>query len=98
MSSKQELNRGSVGQAQGPRCEAEASGQRQRHRLSLGGERAANNALWTISNNHVIHDARIRDFAEKRREEGDSREDTLRVLKRYIAREIVALIRAALRL
>ncbi len=74
-----------------------SSGQRQRHRLSRGGDRAANNALWTIANNRMIHDARTRDFAEKRRQQGDSRKDTLRVLKRYIARETFALIRAALR-
>jgi len=72
------------------------SGQRQRHRLSRGGDHAANNALWTIANNRLIHDARTRDFAEKRRQQGDSRKDTLRVLKHYIARETFALIRAAL--
>jgi len=73
-----------------------SSGQRQRHRLSRGGDHAANNALWTIANNRLIHDARTRDFAEKRRQQGDSRKDTLRVLKHYIARETFALIRAAL--
>lgn len=74
-----------------------SSGQRQRHRLNRGGDRAANNALWTIANNRMIHDARTRAFAEKRRQQGDSRNDTLRVLKRYIARETFSLIRAALR-
>ena len=74
-----------------------SSGQRQRHRLSRGGDRAANNALWTIANNRMIHDARTREFAERRRQLGDSRKDTLRVLKRYIARETFAIIRTALR-
>ncbi|WP_281388972.1 transposase [Kribbella qitaiheensis] len=32
-----------------------SSGQRQRHRLNRGGDRAANNALWTIANNRMIH-------------------------------------------
>jgi transposase len=64
-----------------------SSGQRQRHRLNRGGDRAANNALWTIANNRMIHDARTREFAQRRRQLGDSRNDTLRVLKRYIARE-----------
>jgi transposase len=73
-----------------------SSGQRHRHRLSRGGDRAANNALWTIANNRMIHDARTREFAEKRRGTGDSRKDTLRVLKRYIARETFAIIRTAL--
>lgn len=74
-----------------------SSGQRQRHRLSRGGDRAANNALWTIANNRMIHDKRTQEFAAKRREQGDSRKDTLRVLKRYIARETFAIIRDALR-
>jgi transposase len=74
-----------------------SSGQRHRHRLSRGGDRAANSALWTIANNRMIHDQRTREFADRRREQGDSRKDTLRVLKRYIARETFAIIRAALR-
>ncbi len=74
-----------------------SSGQRQRHRLSRGGDRQANNALWTIANNRMIHDERTRAFADRRRQQGDSRKDTLRVLKRYIARETFTIIRAALR-
>lgn len=74
-----------------------SSGQTHRHRLSRGGDRAANNALWTIANNRMIHDARTRDFTERRRSTGDSRNDTLRVLKRYIARETFTIIRDALR-
>lgn len=73
-----------------------SSGQTHRHRLSRGGDRAANNALWTIANNRMIHDPRTREFAARRKTTGDSRNDTLRVLKRYIARETFALIRAAL--
>ena len=74
-----------------------SSGQTNRHRLSRGGDRAANNALWTIGNNRMIHDPRTRDFAARRKTTGDSRNDTLRVLERYIARETFALIRDALR-
>lgn len=74
-----------------------SSGQTHRHRLSRGGDRAANNALWTIANNRMIHDTRTRDFAARRKTTGDSRNDTLRVLKRYVARETFALIRDALR-
>ena len=73
-----------------------SSGQTHRHRLSRGGDRAANNALWTIANNRMIHDPRTRDFAARRKTTGDSRNDTLRVLKRYIARETFSLIRDAL--
>jgi hypothetical protein len=44
----------------------------------------------------MIHDARTREFAARRKTTGDNRNDTLRVLKRYIARETFALIRDAL--
>ena len=44
----------------------------------------------------MIHDSRTRDFAARRKTTGDSRNDTLRVLKRYVARETFALIRDAL--
>ena len=44
----------------------------------------------------MIHSPRTRDFADKRHQQGDSRKDTLRVLKRYIARETFSIIRAAL--
>lgn len=74
-----------------------SSGQTHRHRLSRGGDRAANNALWTIANNRMIHDQRTIGFATRRQATGDSRNDTLRVLKRYIARETFAIIRDALR-
>ncbi len=73
-----------------------SSGQTHRHRLSRGGDRAANNALWTIANNRLIHDNRTREYAARRKTTGDSRNDTLRVLKRYIARETFTLIRDAL--
>lgn len=73
-----------------------SSGQTHRHRLSRGDDRAANNALWTIANNRMIHDARTREFATRRKTTGDSRNDTLRVPKRYIARETFTLIRDAL--
>lgn len=74
-----------------------SSGQTHRHRLSRGGDRNANNALWTIANNRMIHDPTTREFAARRKSTGDSRNDTLRVLKRYIARETFSIIRAALR-
>ncbi len=44
----------------------------------------------------MIHDERTREFADRRRQSGDSRKDTLRVLKRYIARETFNIIRTAL--
>jgi hypothetical protein len=72
-----------------------SSGLRQRHRLNRGGDRDANNALWTIANNRLIHDPRRRAYADKRTAQGDTRKDTLRMLKRYIAREVFGLITTA---
>lgn len=50
-----------------------------------------------IANNRIIHDQRTRYFAERRRGQGDSRKDTLRVFKRYIAPDTFTIICAALR-
>ncbi|MDP9411293.1 MAG: transposase, partial [Actinomycetota bacterium] len=72
-----------------------SSGQTERHRLNRGGDRTANNALWTIAHVRLVHDPRTRAYSQKRRARGDSRKDILRVLKRYIAREVFTIIMAA---
>ena len=70
-----------------------SSGQHRRHRLNRGGDRAANRALWTIAHVRLVHDPRTQAFAERRRTQaGDTRKETLRVLMRYIAREVHALL------
>lgn len=73
-----------------------SSGKTQRHRLNLGGDRAANSALWTIANNRLMHDTRTRDYAARRTTAGSSRKEVLRQLKRYIARQVFPEIRHAL--
>jgi transposase len=73
-----------------------SSGQTIRHRLNRGGDRRANNALWTIAHVRLTHDQRTRDYAAKRQAGGDSRKGILRMLKRYIAREVFAIIIAAI--
>lgn len=73
-----------------------SSGKTQRHRLNLGGDRAANSALWTIANNRLMHDARTREYAARRTATGSSRKEILRLLKRYIVRQVFAEIRRAL--
>jgi transposase len=73
-----------------------SSGKTQRHRLNRGGDRAANSALWTIATNRLIHDPRTRTYAERRTATGSSRKEILRLLKRYIAREVFTEIRCAL--
>lgn len=73
-----------------------SSGKTERHRLNRGGDRAANSALWTIANNRLMHDPRTRDYAARRTARGSSRKEILRLLKRYIVRQIFAEIRRAL--
>jgi transposase len=75
-----------------------SSGKTQRHRLNRGGDRAANSALWTIANNRLIHDSRTREYAARRTTAGSSRKEILRLLKRYIVRQIFTEIRHALTL
>jgi transposase len=73
-----------------------SSGKTVRHRLNRGGDRAANNALWTIAFVRLIHDPRTRTYAAKRTAQGSSRKEILRCLKRTIARELYPLILEAL--
>ena len=74
-----------------------SSGKTRRHRLNRGGDRAANNALWVIAHVRTISDARTRVFVAKRTATGNSRREIMRMLQRYIARELYPLIIDALR-
>jgi transposase len=59
-----------------------------RYRLNRGGDRQANSALWTIVITRMSSDPRTRDYVTRRLEEGRSRADVIRILKRYVAREV----------
>lgn len=65
-----------------------SSGQTTRHRLSRGGDRAANNALHRIALVRWSHDPRTRDYVARQLAAGRSKKDILRLLKRAIAREM----------
>lgn len=67
-----------------------------RHRLNRGGDRQANNALWTIALIRMRSDPRTRTYVERRQAEGQSRKEVMRCLKRYLARELYPLILADL--
>jgi transposase len=69
-----------------------SSGKTQRHRLNRGGDRQANRALYTVALTRMRWDQRTRDYLTKRTTEGKTRRETIRCLKRYIAREIYQLI------
>jgi transposase len=59
-----------------------------RHRLSRGGDRAANSALYIVAIVRIRHHQPTRDYVQRRTAEGLSKREIIRCLKRYIAREI----------
>ena len=71
-----------------------SSGQTVRHRLNRGGDRQANNALWTIVITRMACDQRTRRYVERRTSEGKSKKEIIRCLKRYVAREVYHDVRA----
>jgi transposase len=65
-----------------------SSGKTHRHRLNRGGDRGANNALYTVALSRMRCDRRTRDYLTRRLAEGLSKPEAIRCLKRYLAREI----------
>jgi transposase len=65
-----------------------SSGQTRRHRLSRGGDRQANRALYTIALTRLSTCPRTRAYAARRTSEGLAKKEIIRCLKRYIAREL----------
>lgn len=75
-----------------------SSGKTNRHRLSRGGDRSANNALWRIVIVRLSHDAKTRSYAARRTKEGLSKREIIRCLKRYVAREVYSYLQEVDRL
>ncbi len=69
-----------------------SSGRTVRHRLNRGGDRQANNALWRIAMVRLRHDERTIAYAQRRTAQGKTSRETIRCLKRHIAREIHRLL------
>jgi transposase len=65
-----------------------SSGKTTRHRLNPGGNRQANHALWRIVFTRMSHDERTRKYVARRVAEGKTIREVMRVLKRYVAREL----------
>lgn len=65
-----------------------SSGKTSRHRLSRGGDRQANCALHHIVLVRMNFDQKTKAYVTKRTEEGKSKREIMRCLKRYVAREI----------
>jgi transposase len=57
-------------------------------RLHKGGDRQANSALWRIVMVRIAHDPETTHYFERRVKEGRTKRDVIRILKRYVAREV----------
>lgn len=69
-----------------------SSGLTVRTRLNRGGDRSANQALWRIVMVRMVHDPRTRSYVERRTQEGRSKREIIRSLKRYVARQLYPLL------
>ncbi|TFB58981.1 IS110 family transposase [Cryobacterium sp. Hz7] len=65
-----------------------SSGKTSRHRLSRGGDRAANAAIHHVVVSRLATDSRTRDYAARRTAQGKTKKEIMRCLKRYVAREL----------
>jgi transposase len=72
-----------------------SSGKVTRHRLNPGGNREANHALWRIVITRMSSHAPTRAYVERRSEQGLSKKEIIRCLKRYVAREVYRHLRTA---
>ena len=72
-----------------------SSGKTSRHRLSRGGDRIANRALWRIVLTRMRTDDRTRDYLARRQAEGKSKREVVRCLKRYVAREVYRVLQSS---
>jgi transposase len=71
-----------------------SSGKTTRHRLNPGGDRQANHALWRIVITRMSSHPATRAYVERRSNEGLSKKEIMRCLKRYVAREVYPHLRA----
>ncbi len=65
-----------------------SSGKITRHRLNPGGDRQASHALWRIVITRMSSHPPTRRYVQRRSEEGKSKKEIIRCLKRYVAREV----------
>jgi transposase len=69
-----------------------SSGKTTRHRLSRGGDRAANNALFRIALVRMSHHQPTTSYVQRQQALGHTRMEILRKLKRAVAREVFKLL------
>jgi transposase len=69
-----------------------SSGKTRRHRLNRGGDRQANAALHRIVVARLRHHQPPKDYLARRIRQGKSKKEAIRCLKRYLAREVFAVL------
>src|SRR6266511_661579 len=67
-----------------------SSGKTTRHRLNRGGDRQANAALHRIVLVRLCYPQQTKDYMARRLKQGKSKQEIIRCLKRYVAREVFA--------
>lgn len=73
-----------------------SSGKTKRHRLHRGGDRQANNALYTIAMVRMQHHPETKAYVLRRTAEGKTRREVRRCLMRHLARRLYPLLLADL--
>jgi transposase len=71
-----------------------SSGKVTRHRLNRGGDRQANAALYRVVMTRLRWHQATKDYMQRRTAEGKSKKEIIRCLKRYVAREVYAVLTA----
>src|ERR1039457_1811736 len=74
--------------ANGTAPQPASSGKTVRHRLSRGGDRQINTAIYTIALSRSVHHAPSRAYIQRRIEEGKTKREAMRSLKRYLSRDL----------
>jgi transposase len=69
-----------------------SSGNTTRRRLSRGGDRRANTALYYVALSRMRWDPRTKAYLQRRIAEGKTKREALRCIKRYIGRELYPLL------
>lgn len=70
-----------------------SSGKITRWRLDPAGDRQANHALWRIVFSRMSFEARTQTYVARRLAEGRTKLEIIRILKRYVARQVYPLLR-----
>jgi transposase len=73
-----------------------SSGKTKRHRLSRAGDRKANSALYTVAIVRMSTDEKTQNYVMRKLSEGKTKKEVIRLLKRYIIREVLGALKADL--